>query len=219
MNERNITLTPEMISLIPEFGGNALLVAICLVYHSPDGETSAPDYSDIHEFTGLHRQTISNAINDLCNKMGVIQKTRRFSNSTIYTISTLVRLLYANNNINIVNTESIKDNSILPYTSTINVLMDDEEQANEPGPLAQLTDAFTNATGIPSFGISPRDVEAGQRMIEAGITPDDVSAACKKLLDLKYSLTGLKSIERTVYSIRAINSNGSDKPNNVEVFA
>lgn len=71
------------------------------------------------------------------------------------------------------------------------------------GSFDKLNTAFINASGIPAFGIQPRDVEAGQRMIKAEITPEHVTEAVGILLDKKMTMVGLASVEKTAYNVKA----------------
>ena len=72
-------------------------------------------------------------------------------------------------------------------------------------------DAFINESNIPAFGITPRDVEAGQRMVQAGVTEADVIAAVKVLQDKGYNMVGLASVEKTTYNEAGKRKNKGDK--------
>jgi len=72
----------------------------------------------------------------------------------------------------------------------------DDSDDGPPGMLELLNMAFINTTQIPSFGMTKRDIEAGNRLVKAGAKPEDVKSACEELLDKNYqNLTGLASVE------------------------
>ena len=75
-----------------------------------------------------------------------------------------------------------------------------EEPLNNNQPFSELLDAFINESQIPALGINPRDVEAGQRMVDAGVTPGDVISAVRILQEKKYQMVGLASVEKTAYN-------------------
>ena len=77
---------------------------------------------------------------------------------------------------------------------------DVEEEQQQPFSL--LVDAFINESGIPSFGGNQRDVEAGQRMVKAGVTPDDITAAVKELRDKDYNMVSIASVEKAAYNVK-----------------
>jgi len=85
-----------------------------------------------------------------------------------------------------------------------------EDVEGQQQPFGILVDAFITESKIPSFGMKPRDVEAGQRMIQAGVTPDDVIVAVKELRQKKYNMVGLASIEKASYNIMSQRNSGSD---------
>ena len=87
----------------------------------------------------------------------------------------------------------------------------EEEDTINTEPFGLLMDAFINESNIPAFGITPRDVEAGQRMVQAGVTEADVIAAVKVLQDKGYNMVGLASVERTTYNEAGKRKNKGDK--------
>lgn len=80
---------------------------------------------------------------------------------------------------------------------------EEKEKEPPPQPFSLLNDAFINASGIPSFGMNERDAKAGARMVKEEVTPEDVEAGTKELLDNDYKLTGLASVETASYIVKA----------------
>ena len=86
-----------------------------------------------------------------------------------------------------------------------------DKDNNNNEPFGLLMDAFINESNIPAFGINPRDVEAGQRMVQAGVTEADVIAAVHVLQDKGYNMVGLASVEKTAYNEAGKRKNKGDK--------
>ena len=86
-----------------------------------------------------------------------------------------------------------------------------EEDNNNNQPFGLLMDAFISESNIPSFGINPRDVEAGQRMVQAGVTEADVIKAVQVLQENGYNMVGLASVEKTSYNEVGKRKNKGDK--------
>jgi len=76
----------------------------------------------------------------------------------------------------------------------------EEDKELQQQPFSMLADAFINSSKIPALGNKQRDVEAGQRMIKAGVEPEDVTSAVNILLDKGYPMSGLASVEKTSYN-------------------
>ena len=80
---------------------------------------------------------------------------------------------------------------------------EDIDKEVPPEQFDQLMTAFIDESEIPAFGINKKDVEAGQRMVKAGITSDEVVGAVKVLQDKGYTMSGLASVEKTAYNQRS----------------
>ena len=76
-----------------------------------------------------------------------------------------------------------------------------ESESKSDQPFSQLQTAFINASGIPDFGMKPRAIEAGRRMVKAGIVPDDITQAIEELGD-DYTITDLASVEKAAYNVK-----------------
>lgn len=85
----------------------------------------------------------------------------------------------------------------------IDVEGEEESEEEADGNVGKLVDAFVTASKIPSFGIKPRDNEAGKRMVELGITPEDVTTAVEEMLSKGLNMTGLASVENPSYIVRS----------------
>ena len=77
-------------------------------------------------------------------------------------------------------------------------------------PFAHLATAFINTSKIPSFGSKQRDVEAGARMVEAGVTAEDVEAATRELLDKGMNIVSLASVENASYMVMSKRMNAAN---------
>ena len=62
-----------------------------------------------------------------------------------------------------------------------------------------LNDAFITTSGLPKFGIKPKDIKALERMNTAGALPRHVAEAVNALRRKNYKITGASSIENPVY--------------------
>lgn len=76
----------------------------------------------------------------------------------------------------------------------------ESESESTPQVFESLQTAFINATGIPDFGMHPRAIQAGRRMVEAGVTPDDIHQAVEELGE-NYTIVNLASVETAAYNI------------------
>ena len=87
---------------------------------------------------------------------------------------------------------------------------DEEEEEFTPTPFNSLMTAFISATGIPDFGMKPRDVEAGKRMVKAGVTPEHITLAIEELGD-NYTINSLASVEKASYNVMRKRKGKPDK--------
>ena len=103
------------------------------------------------------------------------------------------------------------DTAMAPEPLIKPLIKQKEEDNITTEPFGLLMDAFINESNIPAFGINPRDVEAGQRMVQAGVTEADVIRAVQVLQDKGYNMVGLASVEKTTYNEAGKRKNKGDK--------
>jgi len=107
--------------------------------------------------------------------------------------------------------ENVSQISPEPSLLTINFNQKEEDINHEPQPFSLLMKAFIDESQFPAFGINPRDVEAGNRMVEAGVDPADVIEAVRILSDKGYNMVGLASVEKAAYNAMSQRKNKGRK--------
>jgi len=105
------------------------------------------------------------------------------------------------------------NDSLVDIDKDIDIDLETEEdkETRKKQPFSTLTDAFINASKIPAFGNAQRDVEAGNRMVEAGVDPADVIEAVRILSDKGYNMVGLASVEKAAYNAMSQRKNKGRK--------
>jgi len=88
---------------------------------------------------------------------------------------------------------------------------EEDKETRKKQPFSNLTDAFINASKIPALGNAQRDIEAGNRMVEAGVDPADVIEAVRILSDKGYNMVGLASVEKAAYNAMSQRKNKGRK--------
>ena len=90
----DITITPAVLALLPTIGPDGLSLYVFLKSRANAQGECWPGYEDIHSGTGLNRHRIAAAAR-LLENVGLVERKRRFSNSTIYIISANPALMEA----------------------------------------------------------------------------------------------------------------------------
>lgn len=113
-----------------------------------------------------------------------------------------------------VNPELVKSNSRAgkvdvekyPSASASESTFESESESafnGEIGEVGKLVAAFVETSKIPDFGMKPRDAQAGERMVKAGVLPEDVTTAVEELLGKDYNIVSLASVENASISAMA----------------
>lgn len=89
----------------------------------------------------------------------------------------------------------------------------DVEQQQQP--FSQLVTTFINVSGKAEFGMKPKDVKAGNRMVKNGITPNDIEEGYRACLD-RYgnppaSLAGVENSANIAMQKRTRPKKGQEK--------
>ena len=188
------------------------LVLIALADYANSKLIAWPSIKSISERTCLSERAVMNAIQRLIDN-GFIERKKRFQTSNVYTFPLYISALDAViedisapdappyvHDVHPISAPDAQEPSFNHQYSNSSSSQDSDDQSDEPGVLASLHDMFITVSKIPSFGMKPRDVDAGNRMIAAGITPEILENATKELLSNGYKrLTGLASVEQACY--------------------
>jgi len=222
----SFTAIPNSVyEMAPEIGPAAVLVYLHLSYRRGKDNTCWPGYDEIREYTGLGRNTISDAIKALC-EAGLITKHRRFGNSTVYELIYNVSPVVPHST-----NEDIKDTPVVPHSTPVvphstpvvptayanktQLTRLNEQDVDTPNHL-KLSDAFTQFAHMAYFGNDTTWLEACEDMAKAGIQEADIEAAVKHCLDNGYTIRGPQSIMKSANiemskRFNGVNGNGHKK--------
>lgn len=97
---------------------------------------------------------------------------------------------------------------------------EDEFESASDTPFRKLLDAFIEATGIQEtmLNLYKATEEINDKWIPGNVTPEEVKAAAKQLIDKQYSITGPWSLTNSINMLKAKGSKKVDKPIAWEVF-
>lgn len=193
-------------ALIDEIGIDGIGMYAYLLMRSGEDGKCFPSYDRMQKDLKVSRYKVSEMIKRL-EDVGLVQRKRRFSASTIYTvISSKIELMDAPL---VQKSDYISSKIELPLVQKSdtnknhfkkNHLNNTDEQDTSGMPFALLLDAFISYSKIPLFNPRPRDIEALTRMVENKVTPAVIEAAIKAL-GTKYKIVGPASIENACYSV------------------
>ena len=196
-----------VLGMIPEIGMDGLTMYAYLLMRQGKNGSCFPAYDTMQSDLGVSRAKISRLLKILV-AAGLIIKKRRFSASTIYTvISSEIELMQSSSLENELPISSEIEPPLVQNVDANKIQLNrldkcssskdnDDELEYKPGPLALLNDAYTNTTKMSAFDNLPKNVEAGKRMIAAGVTPEILIAATEELLAKGFTkLMGLSSLE------------------------
>lgn len=174
-----------LIEALPDLGHDAFILYCYLQYRANGDGEAWPSYETINHETKIRRSNIPGALKKL-EELGLIKKRRRFSGSTIYSISTDMVLMGAtlvpewdcistNGGTTLVpmvvhKQESLNKNHLTrDSSSTDPVLMDKED------PFTEMQWRCETRLGLAMTG--ERDINAVREMVKEQITDDDFTAA------------------------------------------
>jgi len=194
-----------VLEMMPEIGMDGLAMYAYLLMRQGENGQCFPAYDRMQKDLGAGRGKIAKTLTVLV-AAGLVTKKRRFSASTVYSvISTKTELMQCENRTNEPPISPKIELPLVPKSNSNKTHLTrlDKSSSSEdsggfvPGPLALLNDQYINTARMPAYDNTPRNVEAGQRMIAAGVTPEILEVATKELLANGFNkLTGLASVEK-----------------------
>jgi hypothetical protein len=174
------TLPNSVIKMWPVIGMNAFALFVCLRYHSDEKAVCFPGYDTITAETGLGRHAIAKAIRAL-EQAGLIERKRRFSNSTVYTLKSPA--ISAENALMdsdplVQNLHFISAENALPLVQNMHSNQTHLTRSIKPDSLgnAKFDDLRTALETIVGLPVMPQDVPMINQWVKVGVLPEDIQS-------------------------------------------
>lgn len=139
----NVTLSPEIIALLPRIEPGGLALYAYLASISAETGSCSPDYDTICEATGMARGTVKRYIS-LLVAAGLITVNKRFRQSTVYEVASSLKIGLATR----LTTTTLINSSSSIASPNIG-LMDNRQQTQDD--YSEALSVFTAVTGLMAF--------------------------------------------------------------------
>jgi hypothetical protein len=175
------TVIPNtVIEMIPMIGTDAFLVFTCLRYHSDDKGVSFPSYDTISKETTLNRHQISAGLTRLIDA-GLLDKRRRFGNSTVYVLtmpSISAKFTLMDNPSVVPDLHHSSANSALSLVPNMHTNQIQLTRSIKPDPIDddrfdELKNTLQEISGLP---VTPTETPMINKWVKDGVESEDIKA-------------------------------------------